>query len=89
VSVRITFYLPRPQSHYTPGKTLRGVAPLSPHRPPDLDKLLRSTFDAFTQAGVIVDDSRIVVVAAAKRYANRDEPPGAEISIVKVPEERP
>jgi Holliday junction resolvase RusA-like endonuclease len=86
VSVRVVFYLPRPQSHLTPAKQLRAAAPRYPHRPPDLDKLLRSTFDAFTQAGVVADDSRIVIVAAAKKYASRNEPPGAEILITEVEE---
>lgn len=35
-------------------------------RTPDLDKLLRSTGDALTQAGVIADDARIVQIVAHK-----------------------
>jgi Holliday junction resolvase RusA-like endonuclease len=35
-------------------------------RTPDLDKLLRSTGDALTQAGVIADDARIVTIFATK-----------------------
>mgnify|MGYP003559362432 FL=1 len=35
-------------------------------RTPDLDKLLRSTGDALTQAGVIADDARIVALSACK-----------------------
>ncbi len=90
VSVRVVFYLPRPQSHNTPAGVLRKAAPPWPHRPPDLDKLLRSTFDAFTQSGLLADDSRIVIVAAAKKYADpRGEPSGAEIVLTEVGEEQP
>lgn len=35
-------------------------------RTPDLDKLLRSTGDALTQAGVIADDARLVNITARK-----------------------
>lgn len=50
----------------------------------DLDKLLRSTFDALSDAGVIKDDSCIVYVCAGKRFpgdpGTLDEP-GATIRI--------
>lgn len=47
-----------------------------PCRKPDLDKLLRSTLDALTDAGVIADDARIVEIARlAKSYP--DEAVGA------------
>jgi len=39
-----------------------------PSKMPDLDKLVRSTCDALTSAGVYVDDARIVELTAAKRY---------------------
>jgi len=41
---------------------------------PDIDKLLRSTFDALTDAGVFEDDSRICSVQARKHYANEWSP---------------
>ena len=41
---------------------------------PDIDKLLRSTFDALTDAGVFEDDSRIVSVQARKHYATQYSP---------------
>ena len=47
---------------------------------PDLDKLLRSTFDAITTAGVWRDDAQVVVVSASKSYADTF-PPGALITL--------
>ena len=41
---------------------------------PDIDKLLRSTFDALTDAGAFEDDSRIVSVQARKHYATQYSP---------------
>lgn len=37
---------------------------------PDIDKLLRSTCDALTMAGVWEDDSRVVDLHASKRYSD-------------------
>ncbi len=51
---------------------------------PDVDKLIRSTFDAITSAGVWRDDSCAVRVTASKRYAEVGEPTGAHIHIQPV-----
>lgn len=49
---------------------------------PDLSKLIRSTEDAITSAGVWVDDARVVVITASKRIAEIGETPGAHIRVV-------
>lgn len=48
-----------------------------PHVRPDLDKILRSTTDALTSAGVWRDDSQVVAVVASKIYGE----PGAHIIV--------
>lgn len=73
VRVTVDFYLP------APGKSKFGNKPAGP---PDLDKLLRSTFDGLTSSGIIRDDSRIVSVSARKHWAL--DTPGATISIEPV-----
>lgn len=65
--VIIRFYLERPKT----------VTRTYPHVTPDLDKLVRSTFDAMKQGGLIADDARVVDLAASKRYGE----PGAEITV--------
>ncbi|MFE9845825.1 RusA family crossover junction endodeoxyribonuclease [Streptomyces goshikiensis] len=54
----------------------------------DLDKLLRSTFDALTTAGAIADDSRIVEVTARKMHPGEGldalDAPGAVIRVWKL-----
>jgi len=56
-----------------------------PMRKPDLSKLLRSTEDALTDAGVWHDDAQVVEFVAAKRYPGEGEhalsSPGAWIRI--------
>lgn len=48
---------------------------------PDLDKLVRSTFDALKLGGVIADDSMICKLTTLKRYINGSETAGASITI--------
>ena len=83
LDVEATFYLPRPRSHYRTGKNaheLRDGAPSYVSKRPDLDKILRSTFDALGEAGVWLDDAQVAVLTAVKCYADR-RPPGAVITV--------
>lgn len=57
------FTLPKPKSAPKRRKTV-------PDRAPDTSKLVRSTEDALTTAGVWEDDARVVESASAKRYPN-------------------
>ena len=84
VEIIMTFYLPRPKSHYGTGRNasrVRDSAPTEPTTKPDLDKLVRSTLDALTDVGVLRDDAQVVRIEAAKVYAWPQEPPGATIHI--------
>jgi Holliday junction resolvase RusA-like endonuclease len=80
ISVKFTFYIVRPKSHYRTGKNadkLRDSAPSFPTSKPDALKLARGVEDALT--GVIwKDDSLIVDEVLHKRFANR---PGCHIEI--------
>lgn len=53
---------------------------------PDLSKLIRSTEDAITSAGVWADDARVVRCVASKRIAEIGETPGAYIRIRQIRE---
>lgn len=77
-----TFTLARPASHYRSGRyaeLLRSTAPQCPATRPDLDKLIRSTFDALTDAGAMAEDSRVVQLVAAKVY------PGGALDALDTP----
>jgi len=81
VVAHMVFTLPRPQNHYRTGKfahLLKDDAPRLHGVKPDLDKLLRSTGDALTAAGVYRDDCRLAQVFAVKVYpSSTGYPPGA------------
>lgn len=79
VRVRMVFTVPKPASAPKRKRTF-------PCRKPDVSKLARSTEDALVDAGLIVDDARIVTYdRLAKVYPGEDEDaleaPGVQIWI--------
>lgn len=77
--MRMVFTLPKPSSAPKRRRTY-------PMRKPDLSKLVRSTEDALTDAGLIADDARIVEYERlAKVYPGEDpealEAPGVRIEL--------
>ena len=76
--LEVVFTMPKPTSAPKRRKTW-------PMRKPDLSKLLRSTEDAMTDAGVWHDDAQVVECFAAKRYPGEGEhalpSPGAWIRV--------
>ncbi len=81
LKVEVTFTLPKPASAPKTRRTW-------PQRKPDIDKLLRSTLDALSDAGVWVDDAQVVQLVARKVYPNEGTDglgsPGAVIRIREV-----
>lgn len=78
----VHFYLARPKSHWRTGKNAHLLSDRAPDYPagrPDLDKLLRSTCDAITSAGLYGDDAQVVAFHAWKSYAREGLPPGAHL----------
>lgn len=67
VSMEITFTMPRPAS-------VTVKARLWPTVKPDLDKLERLILDAFTDAGVWVDDAQVVEQTKRKCYPDTPAP---------------
>lgn len=72
LSATLLFVMPRPSS--TPKTTPAAV------KRPDLDKLVRTVFDALT-GPVFTDDSAIVDLQASKRLAAVHEPSGVHITV--------
>jgi len=66
LSVLLVFTLPKPKSA-PKGRTTW------PQRKPDLDKLIRATFDALTDAGVWGDDAQVVALMSGKRFPNEGD----------------
>ena len=83
VEMKAVFVFPRPKSHYGTGRNADKLKDSSPYLhsiKPDISKLLRSTEDALTDVAY-TDDSRIAKTTAYKRYASKNELPGATIVI--------
>ena len=81
VCVWMEFVFPRLLSHYGTGRNehvLKASAPSHKNTRPDKDKLERAINDALTDAGVWLDDSRIVDGGARKVYGPK---PGARVWI--------
>lgn len=86
VDVTITFLFERPKAHYGTGRNARVLKESAPGHPisknlGDVEKLIRSTHDALTTAGVWADDCQVVHVDVWKAYTVRGERPGARITI--------
>lgn len=87
----MVFTMPRPKGHYGTGRNAGALKPryvaAVPDRIPDLSKLVRSTEDALTDAGVWADDARVVEYGRlAKVYVDAADPdalaaPGAVIRV--------
>ena len=81
LGLHVMFIFPRPASHYGTGRNaalLKPSAPAYKQSAPDLSKLVRSTEDALTDAGVWRDDARVAHILAEKTYGDS---PGAVITI--------
>jgi Holliday junction resolvase RusA-like endonuclease len=84
----VTFYLPRPKSHYGSGRSAEQIRPgaaLYPACKPDTSKLLRAVEDALTGL-VWRDDSQVVNQWARKMYG---EPARCELRIWELNGEQP
>lgn len=73
-TVSLAFRLPRPRSH-PKSKGLRVT------KRPDLDKLVRATFDALGEARVYGDDSQVWSLRACKKYEEPGFPPGCDVAV--------
>lgn len=84
LSLRITFYMPRPKGHYGTGRkagVLKLTAPNHHTSKPDTTKLIRSLEDALK--GVVWhDDSQVSVQYAEKLYAH--DKPGASVQVERL-----
>lgn len=77
IALYIEFVMPRPKAHYGK-KGLKASAPDYHINKPDMTKLIRSTEDALTDAGIWRDDSQVANQCAVKVYGDEV---GANITI--------
>lgn len=91
VGVSLEFRFPRPKGHYGSGRNAGRLKPSAPNFPTnkgtgDIEKLIRSTHDALTAAGIWTDDSLVACVNAVKAYADAPSEVGASIWIEEITE---
>lgn len=70
LGVSLTFYLPRPVSHYRAGRNahlVKDSAPPYPH--PDIDNFVKGALDVMS-GSVYEDDRQVIRVTAQKMYCN-------------------
>lgn len=71
IQMRADFRFGRPKSHLTSTGRVKASAPTYPgHSIGDLSKLIRALEDSIDDAGIIGDDSQIVVTIDQKRYVD-------------------
>lgn len=80
---RVVFTVPKPKSAPKTRRTW-------PDRKPDLSKLLRSTEDAMTDAGLIADDARLVEFTRLAKVFPGEDPeslasPGVRVTVEPMP----
>lgn len=84
VFLTITYRLPRPQSHFGTGRNAGLLKPGVPRycgTKPDLSKVMRAVEDSITDAGIWVDDCKVVHDTQWKLYCDPGERVGVEVSI--------
>ena len=84
--VNLTFYLPRPKSHYQSNGALKPTAPMWCEQKPDRDNADKAVLDALTDMGLWGDDKQVCDGRIQKRYAAAnpwidDQRPGCLIEI--------
>lgn len=80
IALRVTFYMPRPHSHYKRKGTLRDTAPHFHTSRPDADNLGKAVKDCLTGLGFWKDDAQICDEQFVKQYCFGVS--GAQITIL-------
>ena len=91
VAVVASFFMPRPLKHYVAGdrsRELKADAPVWVTTTPDVDKVVRATFDALTTAGIWADDNLCARLTAAERYVTAETSSGVWLGLSPLPETR-
>jgi Holliday junction resolvase RusA-like endonuclease len=92
LSVTLTFFMPRPKSHYRTSGQLKPAAPRFMHdQKPDADNLAKAVLDALTGIRAWLDDDQVCELVVRKyweseRNGAQTDPPGCAIRITELRE---
>jgi crossover junction endodeoxyribonuclease RusA len=81
-AVKLSFFLPRPKSHFRSGKfshLLKESAPEFHTKKPDCDNLAKLVLDVMTKIAYFKDDSQVALLYVTKAYASDLEDEGVKI----------
>lgn len=82
IRVHMTFFLPRPQSHYLrKGTLLKPSAPLWHTSRPDFDNFAKALVDALTGIRMWADDSQVCDARVLKIYCTDHRKPGCLVTV--------
>ena len=91
ITLHLTFYMPRPKSHYRTGRrshVRKAKAPVFHSVKPDLDNLVKLISDCIGNRTFIVDDSQICALSAIKVYSDdldwNNDHPRTEVEIKEI-----
>lgn len=76
LAVELTFWMP-PAPKSDPHR-------LYPNTSPDIDKLVRSTFDGITRGKLWVDDARVVKLTTSEEFAASLQETGVDVAVWKL-----
>ena len=69
LSVRLSFYLPRPKSHFRSNRQLKESSPVWLHAgKPDVDNLAKAVLDALTGIRAWRDDAQVCEMQVSRHY---------------------
>jgi Holliday junction resolvase RusA-like endonuclease len=88
LSVTLTFYLPRPKSHYRNNGTLKDSSPVYMNvNKPDIDNLAKAVLDALTNIRAWLDDDQVCELTIRKYWEQpQTHAPGCMIRIDELQE---
>jgi crossover junction endodeoxyribonuclease RusA len=88
LSVTLTFFMPRPKSHYRTYGGLKNSFPVFMHdRKPDADNLAKAVLDALTAIRVWQDDDQVCELTIRKYWEQRGtHAPGCVIAVARMME---
>ena len=87
--VVMTFYFPRPKSHFTK-KGKRPDAPVFHTSKPDTDNLQKAVLDVLTNLAVWCDDSQVACIQVQKLYAGPESfnESGVQLTVKAIQEQQ-
>ena len=88
LAVTLTFYMPRPKSHYRSNGTLKPTSPVFMHdHKPDADNLAKAVLDCLTSIRVWLDDDQVCELTIRKYWEQpQTHAPGCVIRIAELQE---